>query len=468
MSFLAALCNMIKIVRHLFLFLSLIASSGQTLVVAEVAPVSKLTAKEQKAYRDSLKRDIREARFNTNDKAKPNFTEARRYLEHAMQNPYGKNNPEVILQAAHTEYQCFHTERNRPANGGKMDEKIIYASTATGFNYYCQAYQMYRHPVKGSNIQQPNEKSYMQMRSNAYDLYRCTQGFRATAGYYAKQKNWKQAHFYYKMAIDAMDSEILRDYARLNYAVKMDFDKFRTDSIRQRLLYSCAVTAVQMQDHELAVKELEVAKYSGIEPNRIRQQLCKEYLILEDTVGYERALLEAANLLPKEPWYPENLLNLYLLRNRHAQALSIIDRVIELSPLNARTIELKGQLLDEAGDLDGAITAYMTAINIDSTLVVSYSAMGRIYFNRAIETENALVEARKFDDIYKVAVPKYEEALPYYNKAYDNDKERKDESIASAIRTILYKRFQSPKCKNPKPLIRRYNEVSKAYGMSTL
>jgi len=454
--------------RLSLLFIILCIAGAQSVVVAQQASAQKLTPKEQKAYRDSLKRDLREAKFNTNDKSRPNFTEARKYLEHAFQNPYGKENPAVILQAAHTEYQCFQTERNRPASGGKMDEKVIYASTAAGFNYYCQAYQMYRHPAKGSTIVPPNAKGYMQMRSDAYDLFRCTQGFRATAGYYAKQKDWKQAHFYYKMAIDAMDSEIIRDYVRLNYAVKVDYDKICNDSIRQRLLYSCAVTAVQMQDHELAVKELEVAKYSGIEPNRIRQQLCKEYLAIQDTAGYERALLEASNLLPKESWYPENLLNLYLSRNRHAQALSIIDKVIELNPGNARSYELKGQLLDEAGDVDGAVTAFMSAISLDSTLVISYSSMGRIYFNRAILVENELIEARQFDKIYTVAVPLYEEALPYYNKAYDNDKERKDENIASAIRTILYKRFQSPKCRNPRPLIRRYNEVSKAYGMSTM
>ena len=79
-----------------------------------------------------------------------------------------------------------------------------------------------------------------------------------------------------------------------------------------------------------------------------------------------------------------------------------------------------------------------------------------------------MVEARQFSKIYDVVVPMYEKALPYYNKAFENDKERKDESIALAIRTILYKRFQSPKCRNAKQLIRRYNEVSRAYGMSGL
>jgi len=458
---------MLRILRifALSLFLGCVCTAY---VVANNIAVANFTPKEQKAYRDSLKRDLREARFCTNDKTNPNISEARRYLEHAFNNPFGKNNPEVFLQAANTEYRCFQIERNRPANGGKMDEKIIFSSTAAGYNYYCQAYKLYRHSVSGSTQQTIKAKAYLQMCSNAYDLYRCTQGFRATAGFYAKSKEWNQAYLYYKMAIEAMDSEILCDFARTDPAVMADFNKFRTDSIRQRLFYSCAVTAVQMQDHNLAVQELERAKFSGIEPNRLRQQLCKEYLAINDTANYERALLEAANLLPKESWYPETLLNLYLARNSHKKALSVIDKVITLSPNNAHILEIKGQLLDEAGDLDGAVTAFMSAISLDSTLVVSYSSMGRIYFNRAIEKENSLVESRQFDQIYTVAVPLYEEALPYYNKAFENDKERKDESIASAIRTILYKRFQSPKCRNPKPLIRRYNEVSKAYGMSIM
>ena len=461
------ICMTFNIWKKSFLLLLLLAGVSTMALPNTVTP-EKAKQKQQKAWQDSLRHDMREARYNTNDKDRPNFSEARKNIEHALQNPYGKDNPDVLLQAGHTEYACFQYERNRPASGGKMDEKVIYASTAAGFQYYTQAYQMYRHPAKGKVVTPPSNKGYVQMRSNAYELYRCTQGFRATAGYYAKQKDWKSAHTYYKMALEAMDSEILRDYARTDYEVRVDFDKFRTDSIRKRLTYACAVTAVQMQDHQLAVQELEAAKYTGIEANRIRQQLCKEYLVLNDTAGYQRALLEAVNLLPKEVWFAESLLNLYLTRGQHREALSVIDKVIDNVPNPAHTYELKGQLLDEAGDLDGAVSAYMQAITADSTLVVSYSAMGRIYFNRAIEAENALVDARQFDQIYSVAVPLYEAALPYYNKAYDNDKDRKDESIASAIRTILYKRFQSPKCRNARQLIRRYNEVSLAYGMSTL
>lgn len=430
--------------------------------------VSKIGQKELKLFRDSLKRDLREARINTNDKTRPDFTAARRALEHAFNNPLGKNNPEVLLQAANTEYQCFQTERNRPAMGGRMDEKVIYASTAAGFEYYDQAYKLYHQPAISKNYATPSTKVYQQMQSNAYDLYRSTQGFRATAGYYYKQKDWAMSYKFFRMALEAMDCDLLNDFANSFPNMKDDFSKFRVDSVRQRMLYSCAVTAVLKGDHKLAIRELEAARYSGIEPNRVRQQLCKEYLILKDTVGYERTLKEGVSVLPSEPWYAENLLNLYLSKNDHKNALSVIDLVIKNAPGNAHNVELKGQLLDESGNTTAAEEIYKLAIAYDSTLLISYSSLGRIYFNRAIEHENAMVEARQFSKIYDVVVPMYEKALPYYNKAFENDKERKDESIALAIRTILYKRFQSPKCRNAKQLIRRYNEVSRAYGMSGL
>lgn len=438
--------------------------------VYALCPVSLpgLFSRDHKSEEDSLRRDLREARLNTNDKTKPDFAKARACLKRAFVNPYGKDNAEVFLQAANTEYRCFQVERNKPASGKKMDEKVIYASTADGFRYYCQAYQLLRHPVAGRKQLGLNMKATQQMQAEAYDLFRSTQGFRATAGYYYNKKDWKSAYEFFKLAQEAIDSEILTHYAASNYAVQADFAKFRTDSIRRRLQFSSAVTAVQMGDHQLAIKELEVAKFSGIENNRVRQQLCKEYLAVQDTAGYELSLKDGVRALPKEVWYPEHLLNLYLDRKELKSALPILERVLEFDPTNAKNIELKGKLLEEFGNVEAAEVSYLQAVAYDTTLLVSYSSLGRIYFNKALEVENSMVDARRFDEIYNTVVPLYEKALPFYDKAYDNDKDRKDPSIGIAIRTILYKRFQSPKCRNAKQLIRRYNEVSVAYGMSAL
>ncbi|MBR0038132.1 MAG: hypothetical protein IJP70_10925 [Bacteroidales bacterium] len=433
------------------------------------ASLSKEEQKERKAMRDSLKFWLKNARYYTNNKSAPDFNKARTYLDKCFQSPMGKDNLQVFRQAANTEYLCFQTERNKPASNKNIDVKVIYASTSAGFQYYSKAYRM---SVRASETQEKgkslSKKELQLMQDQAYDLFRTTQGFRANAGYYYKQKDYKQAHTYFALAKEALDDEMLLAYANSNAAMKADFDKYRTDSIRKQLIFSCAVTAVQIDDDSLMIAELEAAKTVGIESNRIYQQLCQKYLALGDTVRYEKTLIEADSVIEDEAWFAQNLLNLYLGRGDHKKALTVIDDVIQNTPGNARNVELKGRLLDEAGNLFGAEQAYQTAIGMDTTLLISYSSLGRIYYNRAVEREQYMIEQREFDDIYDVCVPLYELALPYYYKAFENDTERTDESIPEAIRTILFKRFQSPKCKNPRPLIKKYNEVSQAYGWRTL
>lgn len=450
----------------------LIAGGGSQLVAATLASdkADKAQAKSQKAELDSLRLWLKEARVNTNDKAKPNFDRARAALRKAMANPYGKQNPMVLLQAANTEYQCFQTERNKPASGGKMDEKVIYASTSAGFQYYCQAYELFRHTDHSAYAQfkAPSVKDYARMRSNAFELYRCTQGFRATAGYYFRQKDIRRAHDLFSLALHSIDCELLLDYALENEVMQADFEKYRTDSLRSQLKYSCAVTSVMLADHPQAIAELEAAKDCGVETNRVYQQLCKEYLSVSDTLKYVSTLQEGVRVLPDEAWFAQNLLNYYLSHSNHTEALGIVDHVIRTTPGNAYNVELKARLLDDAGRDDEAVEAYKQAIALDSTLYVSYINLGGIYYNRAVAVENEYIDSRRFDDIYDEVVPLYELALPYYLRAYDLDTKRQDTSVPTALRTILFKRFQSPRCKNSKQLIKKYNEISRAYGWSTL
>ncbi|MBQ0057466.1 MAG: hypothetical protein KBT20_07405 [Bacteroidales bacterium] len=446
-----------------------VLTSVQTVSAAALTEDVKADAKRQKALQDSLKTWMKEARFNTNDKAKPNFARARAALRKAFANPYGQNNADVLLQAAATEYQCFQTERNKPAAGQKMDEQVIYTSTADGFSYYCKAYESFKHHAGSmSRKKEPSAKEYAMMQNNAYDLFRITKGFRATAGYYSSKSNWTKAYEIFDLACHAIDCELLTDLAASNPQVAADFEKFRTDSLRSALCYNRAIAAVMLGNHTLSIKELTAARNCGVETNRIYQQLCKEYLALNDSAGYIRTLQEGMTVLPEEPWFSQNLLNIYLSNSQHQAALDIIDQVIRVTPGNAKNIELKARLLDESDRDEEAEAAYLQALAIDSTLYVSHINLGRLYYNKATARENELIDQRRFDDVYDEVVPLYEAALPYYYHAYEMDVKRQDTSIPTAIRTILFKRFQSPKCPNAKELIKKYNEVSRAYGWRTL
>lgn len=435
-------------------------------VINDLQAQLKAAKAETKAItkqKDSLKYCLREAKYYTNDKQAYNFDKARSFLKMAFANPLGKDNAEVWLQAGHTEYKCFQAERNKPASNKKIDEKVIYNSTAAGFEYYLKAYEMLK-PIE----QHVSSKQMLQIRTNAYELFRATQGFRATAGYYYNKKDYEQAHKFFRMGLEALDSPLLNDFARYNGAMALDFDRFKNDSVRTRLMYSCAVTAVKMGNHLLAIRELERVKRCNIETNLVYQQLCLEYEAMDNMEGFERTLRDGMELMPDSIWYPQNLLNLYLSQHAIEKALPIADRVIALAPEKASNYELKGRLLEEISSANLAELAYLEALKHDPMLLLSNVNLGRIYFNRAVMQEDAYIESRKFDDIYTEVVPMYEKALPYYYRAYELDSNREEESIATAIRTILYKRFQNPKCKDAKKLIRKYNEVSQAYGMQTL
>lgn len=425
--------------------------------------MAKSQSKSFKIQSDSLKLCLKEAKYYSNDKQSYNFDKARGFLKLAFNNPLGTDNVDVLLQAANTEYQCFQTERNKPASNKKIDEKVIYSSTAAGFEYYLRAYEKL---MNGERI--PTRKQLQQIRSNAYDLYRATQGFRATAGYYYTKQDFKQAYHYFRLGLDALDCRLLNDFARYNGAMSLDFDRFRNDSVRNRLMYSCAVSAVKTGDHLLSIRELEAVKRCGIETKLVYQQLSLEYEALGNLEGFERTLREGTLLMPEEIWFPQNLLNLYLSQHELAKALPIADQLISLAPENASNYELKGRLLEEMNNVGEAENAYLEALRYDPLLLLSNANLGRIYFNKAVTSEDEYIAARRFDRIYDEVVPLYEKALPYYYRAYESDYRHEDASIATAIRTILYKRFQNPRCKETKSLIAKYNEVSRAYNMPTI
>lgn len=420
--------------------------------------------KAQRAQADSLKSALKEARRFATDKTSPNYDKARTAMKKAFVNPLGKENADVLLLAGQIEYWCFQTERNKPASGKKTDEKVIYLSTADGYSYLDQAYDLFL----AEENSHPSKKVISQIQQQAYELYRATQGFRATAGFYYKQKDWKKAHHFFSLALHCLDCRLLTDYAASNAAMKADFATFGTDSIRTQLLYSCAVTAVMMEDHRQAIADLEAVKNRGFETNKIYQQLSKEYLVEGDSANYISTLKQGMVVVPDEPWYCQNLLNFYIERQQMDSALVVVEQLIRTTPGNAVNVEMKGRILEETGNILGAEQAYKTAVSMDSTLLISNMNLGRIYFNRAIAREDAYIAARRYSEIYNDIVPLYEEALPYYWKAYENDTARSNATIAEVIRTILFKRFQNPRCKNYKELLKKYNDVSRAYGLDEL
>lgn len=422
----------------------------------------KAAAKAEKAMLKELNGYIKEAKKLSEMPDKPDFAGARAAIAKGFENPKGATSADLHFQAAQVEYACFNFERNKPATGGKMDEKIVYETTSKAYEYYSKAYELYAIPNEKGKV---NDKNNETILTNAFDVYRCTGAFRANAGYYYGLKDWKAAYDYFNLSITATESKIINDHAAANPVAQQELSAYLADSTKNQTAFNRAVVAIYMEDHNLAIKELEYMKDKNYETNLIYQSLCREYLAINDSASFINLLQEGVKKMPEEPWYSTNLLNIYIDRKDYEAATKSIESIVASDPNNARYVDLKGRLLEMQGDVEGAITAYKKAVEIDPTQGSSYSNLGRVYFNKATDKENELYDQRKYDDVDKVAGPMYLEALPFYEKAFQYDTKHEDNTIANALRTIYYKEFQKPSCPNKKELIAKYNEVSVAYGL---
>lgn len=426
---------------------------------------AKAEAAALKAAQKAFTNNLKQAKKLSEAAEKPDFAGARAQIDEAMKSSLAKDNADLYLAAADVEYAEFNAERNKPATGGTMNEDVVLNTAVKGYELYTKAYELYKQPDAKGKV---NTKNNAAIQQKAYELFRSTGGFRANAGKAYNAQDWKTAYNYFNLSLEATDSEILREYCKSNPVAQLDMDFYLADSTRNQTAFNRAVVAIYMEDHALAIKELEYMKDKNYEPNLIYQSLIREYATLAtpaDTLKMIALLEEGTAKMPDDPWYSQNLMNIYLDRKDYDAAAKSIDKIVALDPENANYVVLQGQLLEMQGNNDAALECYMKAIKIDPALGNAYSYIGRVYYNRATEKENELYDAKKYDSVDKETAPLYEEALPWYEKAFAFDTDHKDTSIPQALRTILYRKFQKPSCPNKKELIAQYNEVSEAYNL---
>jgi len=424
---------------------------------------AKAEAAAAKAAQKELTNNLKQAKKLYSDAEKPNIAAAREQIAAAMKNSqYKANEADVLFEAANVEYACFDIERNKPAKGGTMDEPTIYAATEKAYDYYTQAYNAYNTPdAKGKT----NPKNNKAIAEKAWTLFSATGGFRANAGYAYSQQDWAAAHKYFDMSLKATDAQLTKDYLKANPLAEVEYGFYDADSTRTQTKFNRAVTSVYLENHKAAIEELAMIKDKGYETNVVYQELCRQYVAVGDSEAFKNLLVEGIKVMPNEPWYSQNLMNIYLDNKDYDGAALIIDDIIKADPENPAYINLKGQLVELQGDNDSAQGYFEKALSLDPTNGDINSNLGRVWYNKAADIENQYFDKRQYEKADTESMPVYLKALKYYESAFAFDTDRSDKTIANAMRTILYKQFGKPNCPNKQELIDQYNEVSVAYGL---
>ena len=394
--------------------------------------------------------------------SRPKFASARKEIEKAKKSPiFKENEADIIYAAADVELFCYNAERNRPANKEKIDESVLYDSSFDAFSLYMQAYELY------SSEENPkaNKKEKSAIQKKAWPLFTATGGFRVNAAFAFEKKDWTKSHACWDLFIRSIDSDMVKDFVSGNSHANSELMLFAQDSIINHAKYFRALTSVLAEDHLQAIEELKEMRYSGYEQNFVFQELARQYKAIGEKTLYENTLIEGVQLLTKDPWFAQNLMNIYLESKDYDAASKVIDALLIADFNNPTYLSLKGTLVELQGNSDEALKYLERAYAIDSTNVDINSNLGRIWYNKGNLVETTYFDKRQFAIGEELSMPYYLKAVKYYLKAYEADAEHKDVTIANGVRNVLYKQFMRADCPNPYELINKYNEVSRAYRL---
>jgi len=406
----------------------------------------KAEAAAVKAQLKELKGFLKEAKKNSTigEGATPNFDAARAAIAEAAKNPQAAGNLDFLMQAADVESNAF-------TMAAMANDLPNYAKAASaGFEYYKQAYAA----AAG------NKGAISKIQAGALNLYQSTSGMSMVGNVYYQDQEYQKCIDAWQVAKTAHLEPVIKDNVLAKPIVEMN----AADTLINNLYLNCfTVAQYMMQDTLQANKELVYLKDHASDDtqlNQVLQALCLNYYGLDDNDHFEATLREGVERLPSETWYINNLINIYINDKKYDEASAFIDRAIAADPENPSLIFVKGNLLEQLEKIEEARECYEKALAADPTNAGVNSSLGRYYYNQAQNVEEEYFKQKKFEAGDKAAQEYYDKAIPYYEAAYAFDSERKDKSIAIALRMLYGKKI----AKGDKSYTAKRAEVSQAYG----
>ena len=251
--------------------------------------------------------------------------------------------------------------------------------------------------------------------------------------YLNEQKDFKGAYDAFEIHLGIPKLECMQD---AKYQKEMPLD----DEGYKQYTYYAALFAVQSGQHEEAVKILESMKDGDYEAITVNQFLYQEYVELKDTANFVRVLQDATKKFPGEPWFLQNLINYYIFSGQKQTAIEYLDQAIEREPNVAQYHHIKGNLLEDAKDYEGALKEFDRALEIDPKLADAMAGKGRVFYNQAVKMNE---DAAYINDnkAYKKALADMNEmfrkSMPFFEKAHELDPANTD--YMRTLKTLYYR-----------------------------
>ena len=227
--------------------------------------------------------------------------------------------------------------------------------------------------------------------------------------------------------------------------------------------YNAGFTAWSLQDYSSAVnffkKCIDVKYY---EDGEVFAKLSDCYSKLGDKESAKTTLEEGFKAFPQSQSILIGLINFYIESGDDTDRLfALLDEAKKNEPNNASLYYVEGNIRNQLGDKEKAISAYEEANKVDPNYEFGFIGMGILYYNEALELQDKA--QNEMDDAkYMALVEEFEttlkNAIDPFEKAYQVSKSDDIKvNIAEYLKNIYYRfRDESPEYQAS---YEKYNEV---------
>lgn len=368
-------------------------------------------------------KDVKQAKTLAED-VKPNFTEAVKLINGALENAETKNQANTWNVAGFIQKRINETEMKNAYLRQPYDTLKAYNSL----------YKMLGYFLKCDELEQvPNEKGKVKFKFRSKNaptiLTERVNLINGGSQYYNLGKN-KEALDFFGMYVDLAKAPILE---KEQLATK--------DTLLSMVAFYASLSASRMNDYPSAIKYGLIARNDKENGNSAMQLVAEAYKAQKDTVNWVNTLKDGIQSFSENNYFFGHLVDYYSNTNKFEDAMAFADQMIAKDPKNPFFLYVKGYLYQSMKKFDKAIEFYKKTTEIDPKYTEAYSNMGLAYLSQAIDYEaNLKIEFN--DPKYKgeqIKIKKfYEDAKPCYEKAREL-KPGSKELWLSGLYSVYYK-----------------------------
>ena len=373
------------------------------------------------------------------DAETPDYAGARAAIAEALQNDETKNLANTWYIAGFIGYKEFETNNLKRQMGQNIDIDQWGAAVYESVNYWNKAYELALVPTYDKK-----GKAKYDTRTPKSILPKMTEYFQfqpmIAAGFNAYEANDPSlAYDMFVAHCNIPDSKIMQDNPE-------ELAKLLRDSSYYTCLYYAGRFAYEAKRYEEAIATLKRMNSEHANANALRKEIIyaneyiyQIYIEQKDTVNAVEFIKGCIDLFPEEPWFMQNLINLYINSGQEEKAIEYLDIAIAREPNVGQYYNSKGSILARIGRFEESFKAFEQAIAIEPNNALFLETLGFAYVDlgNKLNDDAAYYDAKEYAKA-KVEIDKaFNNALPYFEKAYELEPDNND--YKRSLRSLYYR-----------------------------